>query len=227
MIAKAFPRFSHRKAHQVLRRKGVPEDLKFLLTWCSKIASGKPWPGRSVGGYLHSGSRLEAPLKDAQCPSSYSRPPSPQSLLRSKRRFVRINPSAISLGDHDMLRAPHDIDGHVRQCREVYNHPNWASDRLPIPSALARTSPLRSVQRRLKVIVRLKRLGALAVRMDIKGALWREVVLPVLAYDPWTLVPTVPSNQSAKAWRTLITNSIFSALGPWLGVLSPSLPAAC
>eukprot|EP00971_Amphidinium_carterae_P088841 1758198-Amphidinium_carterae.2 len=56
---------------------------------------------------------------------------------------------------------------------------------------------------------RLQRLSSLAVRSETKEALWREVILPILAYDPWTLIP---SNQASKSWRTLITNSIFSAL---------------
>eukprot|EP00971_Amphidinium_carterae_P273165 5421602-Amphidinium_carterae.4 len=35
------------------------------------------------------------------------------------------------------------------------------------------------------------------------------MILPILAYDPWV---ALPSNQSARAWRTLVVGSIYSSI---------------
>eukprot|EP00971_Amphidinium_carterae_P226675 4495797-Amphidinium_carterae.5 len=82
-----------------------------------------------------------------------------------------------------------------------------ASAKLPIPSALTKHTDLRSLRRRHKVLERLERLRGLALHTEAKDALWRQMVLPILTFDPWVVIP---SNQSARAWRAHITGAIYS-----------------
>eukprot|EP00971_Amphidinium_carterae_P185653 3686186-Amphidinium_carterae.5 len=92
--------------------------------------------------------------------------------------------------------------------------------KLPVPQALAKTSELRSIMRRRKVLDRLSRLKQLHIKVEAKDALWRQVILPVITYDPWVLLPT---KQTGKAWRSVVTNSIFGCVaGP-----KDSCVAAC
>eukprot|EP00971_Amphidinium_carterae_P332754 6467060-Amphidinium_carterae.1 len=79
-----------------------------------------------------------------------------------------------------------------------------SSSRLPPPNAMVRDSALRSIQRRCKILDRLSRLRTLAVHTEAKEALWRQVILPIMTFDPWVALPT---NQSAKSWRAHIANS--------------------
>eukprot|EP00971_Amphidinium_carterae_P255923 5081485-Amphidinium_carterae.1 len=82
-----------------------------------------------------------------------------------------------------------------------------ASAKLPIPSALTKQTDLRSLKRRHKVLERLERLRGLALHTEAKDALWRQMVLPILTFDPWVVIP---SNQAARAWRSHIIGAIYS-----------------
>eukprot|EP00971_Amphidinium_carterae_P265176 5260137-Amphidinium_carterae.1 len=84
-----------------------------------------------------------------------------------------------------------------------------AATKLPAPQALAKDTKLRTLLRKHKVTARLERLRHLAVHTEAKEALWRQMILPILAYDPWV---ALPSNQSARAWRTLVVSSIYSSI---------------
>eukprot|EP00971_Amphidinium_carterae_P048044 946029-Amphidinium_carterae.1 len=86
------------------------------------------------------------------------------------------------------------------------------STKLAPPSSLSTASSSRSVQRWQKIKMRLTRLGKLKVPASTKRALWHSVILPVMSYDPWALLP---NRSTSSAWSSLICRSLFTnVLGP-------------
>eukprot|EP00971_Amphidinium_carterae_P335560 6471481-Amphidinium_carterae.1 len=81
-----------------------------------------------------------------------------------------------------------------------------ASEKLAPPSGLPVGSTSRSVQRWCKIKDRLSRLERLPLTCESKAHLWRSLVLPIVGYDTWALLPT---RASASAWTSKITRAIY------------------
>eukprot|EP00971_Amphidinium_carterae_P306929 6099807-Amphidinium_carterae.1 len=79
--------------------------------------------------------------------------------------------------------------------------------KLAAPSALSTTSTSRTVLRWQKLQTRLGRLERLKTTEPVKRSLWRSVILPILSYDCWTLMP---NKSTASAWSSLVCKSIYT-----------------
>eukprot|EP00971_Amphidinium_carterae_P047339 932712-Amphidinium_carterae.1 len=88
------------------------------------------------------------------------------------------------------------------------------------PNALPSSSSSRSVLRWMKVRDRLVRLSKLPVIYEAKEMLWRSLILPVVAYDCWALLP---NSSTADTWSALVARSVYSAVR---GHRDPALLAA-
>eukprot|EP00971_Amphidinium_carterae_P065435 1296506-Amphidinium_carterae.2 len=81
--------------------------------------------------------------------------------------------------------------------------------KLAAPANLPIKSSSRSIRRWIKIKERLGRLAKLPVGVEGKRYLWRAVVLPILSYDLWAVLPT---KHSLESWSSLLINSVFSAV---------------
>eukprot|EP00971_Amphidinium_carterae_P174995 3469111-Amphidinium_carterae.1 len=82
-----------------------------------------------------------------------------------------------------------------------------SSAKLAPPSALSTSSTSRTVLRWQKLQTRLGRLEKLKTTEPVKRSLWRSVILPILSYDCWTLMP---NKSTASAWSSLVCKAIFT-----------------
>eukprot|EP00971_Amphidinium_carterae_P158694 3146027-Amphidinium_carterae.1 len=80
---------------------------------------------------------------------------------------------------------------------------------LPAPNSLPDISSSRTMARWIKAHQRLIRLSKLPVVLESKLDLWRALILPVITYDCWMIMP---SNSTIDSWTSLIVRSIFTAV---------------
>eukprot|EP00971_Amphidinium_carterae_P315238 6265471-Amphidinium_carterae.2 len=98
----------------------------------------------------------------------------------------------------------------------MQQHPDVLGSTIPTsraalvpPNALPLMTTSRSALRWIKARERLSRLARLPVTFESKELLWRTLILPVISYDSWTLLP---SAGAADTWSALVIRSIYSAV---------------
>eukprot|EP00971_Amphidinium_carterae_P135393 2682918-Amphidinium_carterae.1 len=112
-----------------------------------------------------------------------------------------FSPPRVVIGDVDVPIQEHpDLFGSTLTTERV---------RLVAPNALPLTSGSRSVARWIKVKDRVARLHAAPIAAEGKLLLWRQLILTVLSYDPWVILPC---RSAADSWTNLAISAIFTGV---------------
>eukprot|EP00971_Amphidinium_carterae_P066185 1310945-Amphidinium_carterae.1 len=133
-------------------------------------------------------------------------------LLTSLDFVVNINKSSVAtIGAQRVPRV--SIAGQSVPVRE---HPDLfgstlttSAVKLVAPNVIPTSSPSRTVQRWIKIKSRLSRLHSAPITYEGKSLLWRQLILPVMKYDPWVLLPT---KGAADTWTGSAIRAIYSGI---------------